>query len=194
MRFGQRISICVTVMALLALVPAESLAAAPSCPTLALGGTYKGASVPPIDLCIAVGDHSAPDPPAPIRTTHDVADCPSAIDTPGTLDGFNALTEGEGGLQVPAVVNVGSKTWQYTVVPIFDGIITLEVPTWISPPPTASEAAGLERWEQALLAHEENHWRLSFHTDFSDPAVLHTLIDHLIDMLLAATMSAPLDG
>ena len=30
--------------------------------------------------------------------------------------------------------------------------------------------------------------------DFSDPAVLHTLIDHLIDMLLAATMPAPFDG
>jgi hypothetical protein len=27
--------------------------------------------------------------------------------------------------------------------------------------------------------------------DFSDPAVLDTLIDHLIDMLLAATMLAP---
>jgi len=30
--------------------------------------------------------------------------------------------------------------------------------------------------------------------DFSDPAVLGTLIDHLIDMLLAALMPAPLDG
>ena len=30
--------------------------------------------------------------------------------------------------------------------------------------------------------------------DFSDPAVLNTLIDHLIDMLLAATIQAPPDG
>ena len=30
--------------------------------------------------------------------------------------------------------------------------------------------------------------------DFSDPAVLDTLIDHLIDMLLAATMQARPEG
>jgi hypothetical protein len=30
--------------------------------------------------------------------------------------------------------------------------------------------------------------------DFTDPAVLGTLIDHLIDMLLAATMQKPHDG
>jgi TetR/AcrR family transcriptional regulator len=40
--------------------------------------------------------------------------------------------------------------------------------------------AGVERVKSSLYG-----------ADFSDPAVLDTLIDHLIDMLLAATMEAP---
>jgi hypothetical protein len=43
--------------------------------------------------------------------------------------------------------------------------------------------AGVERVKSPL-----------YDADFSDPAVLNTLIDHLIDMLLAATMQPSPDG
>jgi hypothetical protein len=43
--------------------------------------------------------------------------------------------------------------------------------------------AGVERVKSPLYG-----------TDFSDPAVLNTLIDHLIDMLLAATIQVPPEG
>jgi AcrR family transcriptional regulator len=43
--------------------------------------------------------------------------------------------------------------------------------------------AGVERVKSPLYG-----------ADFSDPAVLSTLIDHLIDMLLAATIQAPPEG
>jgi hypothetical protein len=42
--------------------------------------------------------------------------------------------------------------------------------------------AGVERVKSPLYG-----------ADFSDPAVLNTLIDHLIDMLLAATLQSPLE-